>query len=56
MRPSIQVALGPIAKASEVKCVLLGHTDWILDLAFTPDGNELIPANRDGTVRHWRLP
>ncbi|HKB05814.1 MAG TPA: protein kinase [Gemmataceae bacterium] len=43
-------------QTGRARAVLLGHTDWPLDLAFTPDAKELISAGKDGTVRHWRLP
>ncbi|MBO0701200.1 MAG: WD40 repeat domain-containing protein, partial [Zavarzinella sp.] len=38
------------------RAVLLGHADWVLDVAFTPDGKKLVSASKDGTVRTWRLP
>jgi WD40 repeat protein len=38
------------------RAVLLGHASWILDLAFSPDGKELISTSNDGTVRTWKLP
>jgi WD40 repeat protein len=37
------------------RAVLLGHTDWLLDLAFLPDGKEIVSASKDGTVRFWNL-
>jgi serine/threonine protein kinase/WD40 repeat protein len=43
-------------KTGAEKAVLLGHTDWILDLVFSPDGKGLISASKDGTVRSWKLP
>jgi hypothetical protein len=38
------------------RAVLLGHTDWPLDIAFDRMGTGLVTAAKDGTVRHWRLP
>src|SRR5262245_18812981 len=43
-------------KAERDRAVLLGHTDWPLDLAFTSDGKELVSAGKDGTVRFWKVP
>ncbi len=35
--------------------VRLRHADRVNDLAYTPDGKQLISASRDGTVRVWDL-
>ncbi|HSL29219.1 MAG TPA: WD40 repeat domain-containing protein, partial [Anaerolineales bacterium] len=34
---------------------LIGHTDWIAGLAFSPDGKRLASTSLDGTVRIWSL-
>jgi WD40 repeat protein len=43
-------------KTGAERVVLLGHTDWVLDIAFDADGKGLGSASKDGTVRAWRLP
>jgi WD40 repeat protein len=35
------------------RSVLRGHTDWVWDVAFTPDGGTLASVSRDETVRFW---
>jgi serine/threonine protein kinase/WD40 repeat protein len=42
-------------KSGHERAALLGHTDWPLALAFTPDAKALVSAGKDGTVRSWVL-
>jgi WD40 repeat protein len=35
--------------------IFSGHTDLIEDLAFTPGGEKLLSASRDGTIRVWSV-
>nr|WP_293099089.1 CHAT domain-containing protein [Moorena sp. SIO3I6] len=32
---------------------LEGHNNWVLDVSFSPDGQTLATASRDGTVKLW---
>ncbi|GAB4284703.1 MAG: hypothetical protein Fur0025_15660 [Oscillatoriaceae cyanobacterium] len=38
---------------SEVR-TLTGHQDWVLDVHFSPNGQTIASASRDGTVKLWR--
>jgi WD40 repeat protein/transcriptional regulator with XRE-family HTH domain len=40
---------------SSVK-LLQGHTDWVWNIAFSPDGQWLASASHDSTLRLWSVP
>jgi WD40 repeat protein len=43
------------AATGEVELTLLGHTNMVLGLAFSPDGRRLATTSWDGTARVWDL-
>ena len=58
VRPSqVPVGTGTIrlwdAVTGEHKKTLQGHTDWVISVSFSPDGQTLASGSRDRTIRLW---
>jgi WD40 repeat protein len=41
------------ARSGDIVASLLGHTDYVYDLAWSPDGSALVTASGDKTLRIW---
>ena len=50
--PDLTVKIWDVA-TGEQKAVLNGHTDYIIDVVFSPDGTTLASGSGDGTVLLW---
>jgi WD40 repeat protein len=46
-------ALGQIVREFRLRKILTGHTDMVLDVAWSPDGTKIATSGNDGTLRIW---
>jgi len=46
-------ALGQIVREFRLRNVLSGHTDEVLDIDWSPDGDRIVTASRDDTAKVW---
>jgi WD40 repeat protein len=51
--PEAQAALHRAIQASHVRLTLVGHSDFVLGVAFSPDGSRVATISRDGQVIVW---
>ena len=55
---SVTLGLRPLARADVAPQLMLdtgGHMSQIVDIAFTPDGKQLVSASNDKTIRVWDI-
>ncbi len=43
------------ANTAEESRMLIGHTGWVLDVVFSPDGRQLATTSFDGTAKVWSI-
>ncbi|BBM88046.1 protein kinase domain-containing protein [Candidatus Uabimicrobium amorphum] len=49
------IQLWDIATGAPVE-ILTGHTDFVTDIAYSPDGKKLLSGSKDKTLRLWTIP
>jgi WD40 repeat protein/transcriptional regulator with XRE-family HTH domain len=46
-------ALGQIVSEFRLRYIVTGHSDTVMDMAWSPDGGKFATTGRDGTLRVW---
>ncbi|MEY3867749.1 MAG: hypothetical protein RLZZ338_1640, partial [Cyanobacteriota bacterium] len=52
---SPQLTLREILTQIREKCQLLGHSEWVIGVSFSPNGDYLATASSDKTAKLWRV-
>ena len=48
------VVLWDLSSGKQIK-TLNGHADWVISLAFAPDGKKALTGSKDGLLIYWDL-
>jgi WD40 repeat protein len=43
-------------QTGNLEVILKGHSGWVRGCAFSPDGQRIVSASWDGTLRLWNVP
>ena len=49
----LRVESGKATTWPAIQNVLVGHTDWVMSVAFSQDGKRIVSGSSDNTIRVW---